>query len=245
MLLYALGYLFLVLASGALGSAALYYWQESSRESLRINSMVEEIQDMRGNLYRQVKEVFDAVFLNDPDAARQYKEYQKRIEQHLEKLDNIATNNEERGAINRLREAYNVIKTQAADITRAQAGMPLKQKRKIFDTDLELAGFGRYEEAFNAIEQLLRLQQTELQSRLTKLNQLAPLLLLLPIFLAIVLLLLSRFFMQRAMVRPLSAVQEAASRISHGDLSHKVPEQGARRRIKEERAIDCFAIVVT
>lgn len=241
MLLYALGYLLLVLASGVLGSAALYYWQESSRESLRINSMVEEIQEMRGNLYRQVKEVFDAVFLSDTDAARQYQEYQKRIEEHLLKLDSIAANNEEHAAINRLREAYNIIKTQAADITRARAGMSLKQKRKIFDTDLELAGFGRYEEAFSAIDQLLRLQQSELQKRLATLTRLAPLLLLLPIFLAIVLLLLSRLFMQRAIVQPLSAVQQATSLISHGDLSHKVPERGALELVTLAEAVNQMA----
>ncbi len=241
MLLYALGYLLLVLASGALGSAALYYWQESSRESLRINSMVQEIQEMRGNLYRQVKEVFDAVFLNDPDAEQQYQGYQKRIERHLEKLDGHDANNDEREAINRLREAYNVIKTQAADITRARSGMPLSQKRKIFDTDLELAGFGRYEEAFDAIEQLLQLQQSELQNRLVMLNRLAPLLLLLPIFLAVVLLILSRLFMQRAIAQPLSAVQEAASRISRGYLAHKVPEQGAMELITLAQAVNQMA----
>ncbi|MGH8743409.1 MAG: HAMP domain-containing protein, partial [Burkholderiales bacterium] len=241
MLFYALGYLLLVLASGVLGSAALYYWQESSRESLRINSMVEEIQEMRGNLYRQVKEVFDAVFLSDTDAARQYKEYQKRIEEQLLKLDSIAANNEEHEAINRLRQAYNIIKTQAADINHARAGMSLKQKRKIFDTDLELAGFGRYEEAFNALDRLLRLQQSELQKRLATLTRLAPLLLLLPIFLAIVLLLMSRLFMQRAIVQPLSAVQQAATLISHGDLSNKVPEQGALELVTLAKAVNQMA----
>ena len=241
MLFYALGYLLLVLASGALGGAGLYLWHQSSEESLRINSMVGEIQEMRGNLYRQVKEVFDAVFLNDPDAARQYQEYQKRIELHLENLDSAAAYNEEHEAINRLREAYNIIKTQAADITRARAGMPLKQKRKIFDTDLEMAGFGRYEEAFNALEQLLQLQQAELQNRLVTLTQLAPLLLLLPILLAVVLLLLSRIFMQRAIVRPLSALQEAATLISHGDLSHKVPEKGAAELVTLAQTVNRMA----
>ncbi|HWN29949.1 MAG TPA: ATP-binding protein [Burkholderiales bacterium] len=241
MLFYALGYLLLVLASGALGGAGLYLWHQSSEESLRINSMVGEIQEMRGNLYRQVKEVFDAVFLNDPDAARQYQEYQKRIELHLENLDSVAAYNEEHEAINRLREAYNIIKTQAADITRARAGMPLKQKRKIFDTDLEMAGFGRYEEAFNALEQLLQLQQAELQNRLVTLTQLAPLLLLLPILLAVVLLLLSRIFMQRAIVRPLSALQEAATLISHGDLSHKVPEKGAAELVTLAQTVNRMA----
>jgi len=241
MLFYALGYLLLVLASGALGGAGLYLWHQSSEESLRINSMVGEIQEMRGNLYRQVKEVFDAVFLNDSDAARQYQEYQKRIELHLENLDSVAAYNEEHEAINRLREAYNIIKAQAADITRARAGMPLKQKRKIFDTDLEMAGFGRYEEAFNALEQLLKLQQAELQNRLATLTQLAPLLLLLPILLAVVLLLLSRIFMQRAIVRPLSALQEAASLISHGDLSHKVPEKGAAELVSLAQTVNQMA----
>ncbi len=241
MLFYALGYLLLVLASGALGGAGLYLWHQSSQESLRINSMVQEIQEMRGNLYRQVKEVFDAVFLSDSDAARQYQEYQKRIELQLEKLDSIAAYNEEHEAINRLREAYNIIKAQAVDIARASAGMSLMQKRKIFDTDLELAGFGRYEDAFNAIEQLLQLQQAELQNRLTTLTQLAPLMLLLPIFLAVVLLMLSRIFMQRAIVQPLSQVQQAASQISHGDLSHKVPEKGALELVTLAKAVNQMA----
>ncbi len=241
MLFYALGYLLLVLAGGALGGAGLYVWHQSSEESLRINFMVQEIQEMRGNLYRQVKEVFDAVFLGDPDAARQYQEYQKRIELQLEKLDSLAAYNEEHEAINRLRQAYNVIKAQATDVARASAGMSLKQKRKIFDTDLEMAGFGRYEDAFNAIEQLLQLQQAELQNRLTTLTQLAPLLLLVPIFLAVVLLMLSRIFMQRAIVQPLSAVQQAASLISHGDLSHKVPEKGAQELVTLAKAVNQMA----
>jgi len=241
MLFYALGYLVLILASGALGGAGLYLWHQSSEESLRINSMVGEIQEMRGNLYRQVKEVFDMVFLSDPDAARQYQEYQKRIEQHLNNLDSAAAYNEEHEAINRLRQAYYVIKAQAADIARARAGMSLKQKRKIFDTDLEMAGFGRYEEAFSALEQLLQFQQVELQNRLKTLTQLAPLLLLLPILLAVILLILSRIFMQRAIVQPLSAVQQAALIISRGDLSHKVPEQGALEMMTLAKALNQMA----
>ena len=241
MLFYALGYLVLILASGALGGAGLYLWHQSSEESLRINSMVGEIQEMRGNLYRQVKEVFDMVFLSDPDAARQYQEYQKRIEQHLNNLDSAAAYNEEHEAINRLRQAYYVIKAQAADIARARAGMSLKQKRKIFDTDLEMAGFGRYEEAFSALEQLLQFQQVELQNRLKTLTQLAPLLLLLPILLAVILLILSRIFMQRAIVQPLSAVQQAALIISRGELSHKVPEQGALEMMTLAKALNQMA----
>ncbi|HUL41517.1 MAG TPA: ATP-binding protein [Burkholderiales bacterium] len=241
MLFYALGYLLLVLASGALGGAGLYLWHQSSEESLRINSMVGEIQEMRGNLYRQVKEVFDAVFLSDTDAARQYQEYQKRIERHLDNLDNVAAYNEEHEAINRMRQAYYLIEDQAKDIARARAGMSLKQKRKIFDTDLEMAGFGRYEEAFGALEQLLQFEQEELQKRLEILSQLAPLLLLLPIFLAVGLLILSRLFTQRAIVQPLSTVQQAALIMSQGDLSHKVPEKGALELVNLAKALNQMA----
>ncbi len=65
----------------------MYYLRQASKESARITSIVNEVQDMRGNLYRQVKEVFDGAFLNDPYAQQQYQQYQRRIEQHLARIE--------------------------------------------------------------------------------------------------------------------------------------------------------------
>ena len=47
-------------------------WQKSSEESLRLSSINTHVQHLRGDLYRQLKEVFDVVFLNDELAEEQY-----------------------------------------------------------------------------------------------------------------------------------------------------------------------------
>ena len=90
LLLYAVGFLALVTIAGGMGGYALYFWHQSSRETLRLNSMMQQVQEMRGNLYLQLKEVFDSIFLADSEAVKQYYEYEQRIQTHLNRLDNIA-----------------------------------------------------------------------------------------------------------------------------------------------------------
>src|SRR5690348_9243897 len=85
-LLYALGVLLLVLITVAMGGTGLYLWYQASRESVRIDALVEETQGMRGSLYRQMKEVFDALFLDDRDAGAQYRTHQKEVESRLDSL---------------------------------------------------------------------------------------------------------------------------------------------------------------
>jgi hypothetical protein len=101
-LAYALGALLLVLITVAIGGTGLYLWQQASRESVRINSLVEETQGMRGSLYRQMKEVFDALFLHDPDAAVQYRTQQQEVEARLAVLRTLVHAAVEREAIQRL-----------------------------------------------------------------------------------------------------------------------------------------------
>ena len=100
-LAYAAGALLLVLATVAIGGFGLYLWQQSSRESLRINALVEETQGMRGSLYRQMKEVFDALFLDDPDAATQYAVHQREVEARLSRLHQLTATLAEQQAIDR------------------------------------------------------------------------------------------------------------------------------------------------
>lgn len=241
MLLYAMGYLALVLIAGGAGGAGMHFLQEASKESMRINSLVNEVQDMRGNLYRQVKEVFDGAFLNDPHAIQQYQQYQRRIEQHLARLDASNLNPRERDAMNRLVSAYRTVQKQTDGILDNRSKMSLLQRQKIFDVELEGAGLGEYEDAFRAIERLLLLQQSELQDRLTTLTKLAPLLFVGPVLLALALLVLSRLFLNRQVVAPLSAIESATSKIASGKLGHRVPETGAEELRHLSQAVNQMA----
>lgn len=226
LLLYAIGFLALVTVAGGLGAYALYFWHQSSKETLRLNSMMQQVQETRGSLYLQLKEVFDSIFLADPDAVKQFHEFEQRIQTHLNRLDAIAHGADERAAINGLRKSYQGVRDVGASILRADPNMPMRDKQRVLNTELELNGINNHEEAIKKIESLLRLQQTQLDNRLSKLNQLVPMLLALPFLLALGLLIFSRYFLQRAVVAPLAAMEIATAKISTGQLGERVPSYG-------------------
>ncbi|MBA2352532.1 MAG: HAMP domain-containing protein [Burkholderiales bacterium] len=230
----------MVAASAALGGSALYLWRQASEESLRINAMIEQVQEMRGNLYRQVKEVFDAVFLDDDAAIVQYREYEQRIDAGFATLQKIAREPEQ-DAVAGLADAYREVKAEADGLLASDAELPSAARRKLFDTDLELGAFGAYELAFERIERLVNAQKAQSRSRLTILNRLAPLLLALPILLAIGLFIYSRLFLQRAIVRPLLAAQSATTMISRCDLAQHVPERGAAELVMLAQSVNHMA----
>ena len=47
----------LVMVTGAIAAMWAYFWQQSSAESLRINSLLFEAQNIRADLFRQLKEI--------------------------------------------------------------------------------------------------------------------------------------------------------------------------------------------
>lgn len=224
---FAVGSLMLVVLTVAIGGGGLFLWQESSREALRINALVEETQGMRGSLYRQMKEVFDAVFLDDREAAAQYGAQGTEIDAHLRRLEGIAANAGERDGIARLSRAYREIRSHTDGLISGWASFSVEDRRRMLDTELEQGSLQGYERAFAELEQQLERQGQALQSRLSLLAWLSPLLLALPIVGAAGLLLWSRFVLQRAIIEPVVSVQRATEMISKGDLVHRVPALGA------------------
>ena len=75
LLTHELTFIALIILAVAGGSYGIYLWDKSAKESQRIHSLVQEIQQTRGNLYRQMKELFDAFFLEDMEARDEYKAY--------------------------------------------------------------------------------------------------------------------------------------------------------------------------
>ena len=106
LLIHELAFILLVILAGAAGSIGIHLWDESSRESQRINQLVQEIQQTRGDLYRQMKELFDAYFLNDTEAENEYNAYTASIEQHFSTLRELAEGEEELTAIKELHASY-------------------------------------------------------------------------------------------------------------------------------------------
>lgn len=226
LLLHELIFVLLVALAGAAGWAGIHSWQEASAESQRINTLIQEVQQTRGDLYRQMKELFDAIFLQDPLALEEYANFSRRAEQHFIELRTYATAAEELEAIDELQHSYEDFQNATRQLLEQRKRPSTRQLRKSLDTDLESGVFSRYEAAAAQTETLLAAKQQQLREQLQHSKITALTLLSIPVALAGALLLFSHFFLQRAIVRPIGDVLHATTEISAGRLEYKVPQAG-------------------
>lgn len=227
LLVHELIFVLLVVLAGAAGGYGIQQWRVASVESVRISQLALEIQQTRGDLYRQMKELFDARFLADSQAPSEYAQYTRQIEKHFRSLENLAADPAESMAITNMRKAYHSFLGETRILLDAADAVDSQALEKAFNSNLELNLFHHYESVTNAAEELFSRKQQEVQSKLRQANQTAIIMLGLPLTLAIALLLFSRTYLQRAIARPLHEVLRAAGEISQGKLEHKVPETGA------------------
>lgn len=239
LLLHELSFVLLVLITAGVAIGWAFAWQKSSEESLRLTAMNSHTQNIRGELYRQLKEVFDAAFLRDKYAADEYAHYLQRINASLQDLNMLAVASEEKQAISRIALAYDAFYRQ----TRQLLGLKNlnAQQKQLLDQQLEQQTFSRLETAFSRFDQLLKARQQALtQSRKKWLSQMT-VLVPIPVLLAVTLLLLSRRFVHSNLVRPLAAVMQGARRISKGDLTHQIPQMGLDDLVRLADAINAMA----
>lgn len=223
-------YLVLVALSGVLALGALSLWEQASRESLRVTAMLQDVEGMRGDLYRQMKELFDSTFLDDPNSQAQYQFYSGRIDDGLRRLADRASGESEQAAVRELKRTYHSIHARTDAIVSGPVPPEGRVLQRIFDTDLEAGGLQAYEAAFDQVDRLFLLQQTSLQQRLHHLSAVTPLLLLVPLLAAFALLWLTWRFLDRAVVQPFSSLQAAARVLAGGDLAARIAPGGLRAR---------------
>lgn len=90
LLFHELTFVLLVILAVAAGSYGIQQWHAASVESVRISQIAQEIQQTRGDLYRQMKELFDAQFLADTAAQMEYDGYTRGIEDRFRRLESLA-----------------------------------------------------------------------------------------------------------------------------------------------------------
>ncbi|HZV97443.1 MAG TPA: HAMP domain-containing protein, partial [Methylophilaceae bacterium] len=227
LLIHELIFIVLILLACAAGGIGIHLWDRSSQESQRINLLIQEIQQTRGDLYRQMKELFDAYFLEDSHAQSEYNVYTQSVEKHFLQLHALAVGAEEQEAIGELERSYSAFVLETSTIFTKRQELSGEALEKTLNSDLESGIFQRYEIVSARAENLLSLKQHELQQRLDEIKITSITLLTIPIVLAILLLLFSRIFLKRAIVRPIEGVLHATTEISAGRLDHKAPEVGA------------------
>jgi len=241
LLTHELIFIALILLAFASGLYGIHIWDKASNESQRINLLVREIQQTRGDLYRQMKELFDSFFLQDDEALTEYNTYTQSILKHFSELQALAVGPQEKQAISELEQNYRIFVNEAPSLFYRYQAKPDKDTQKSLYKDIETGIFSHYESVSKRAEDLLTLKQNELKSRLSEAKDSAIAVLIIPILLAGLLLFLSRIFLKRAIVNPINAVMKATAEISAGNLEHKVPETGAAELVTLSREINKMA----
>ena len=242
LLIHELAFILLIILAAAAGAIGIHLWEKSSQESNRISSLVTEVQQTRGDLYRQMKELFDAYFLEDLGARTEYNNFTLSVEKHFAQLKNITVGKAEKAAINDLHASYQefVFETSAL-FDQNQQGVNSDVLKHALNTGLETGLFKRYEEILARTEKLLNQQQIELDRQLKATKRTSTILLVVPLILAVLLLIFSRVFLKRAIVKPIEGVLKATSEISAGNLTHRAPEEGVEELASVSKAINEMA----
>lgn len=241
LLVHELIFLFLIVLAGSVGGYGIHLWRAASLESVRISQLTEEIQQTRGDLYRQMKELFDSQFLADPQAKDEYDAYTLRIETHFGRLKTIAQGSDELAVIADMQQAYHQFVAETRSILEHGSFPDSVMLEKRFNTDLELQIFRHYESVTTTAEKLLADKQKRVLAKLKQADQKAGVLLAIPVVLGIFLLLFSRTFLQRAIARPIAAILRATQEIHQGKLQQRVPETGAAELAHLASAINHMA----
>ncbi|NOT14698.1 MAG: HAMP domain-containing protein [Methylotenera sp.] len=241
LLFHELIFIILILVAIAAGGIGIHLRDQSFQESQRINLLIQEVEQTRGDLYRQMKELFDAFLLEDANGIEEYEAYTQSIEAHFVELKKLVVDDSERNAIIALEESYQVFVTQAPVLFDQYQASPNAITQKTLYDDIESGVFSHYELVSKRIELLLLKKQHAINQKLAASKKTSNIFFAMPLILAGLLLFFSRFFLNFGIVKPINRILKATTEISSGQLANQVPLSGSAELIKLSSAINKMA----
>ena len=226
LLVHETAFLMLVTVTGALGGVWTFFWLESSSELSRVDALLYEAQLVRGDLYRQLKEVVRGRGINDTKALRQYYLHLHSIQRHFSQLKRRTEDAEERYAVKEMQTAYTRVQDEMNLIFTDPQLAGENVRFRILDPEYEAWLLKGFEQTFRQFSELITARREKMELDLQRWTTLAPIVIPIPIVLAALLLWFSHRSLQRDFVRPMSAVAHGAQRISEGHFDHRIPEHG-------------------
>ena len=241
LLIHELAFILLIILAATAGAIGIHLWEKSSQEASRISLLVVEVQQTRGDLYRQMKELFDAYFLDDATARKEYSDFTFSIEKHFDQLQTITVGEAEKSAINELHASYKKFVVETPALFEQYQRLSNDKTKHALNTDIETGLFKRFEDILAHTEKLLNQKQAQLNKQLVETKRTATILLIIPLILAVLLLIFSRIFLKRAIVKPIRDVLKATAEISAGNLTYKAHEEGVAELASVSQAINEMA----
>lgn len=226
LLTYQCAFLLLVVVTGGLGGMMAYFWQKSSEESVRLNSLMYGAQQVRGDLFAQLKRVTRARLMEEISSLDQYADNLPGITEQFRVLRKNGRHPQERVAIDEMERTYQTIKEEMSKVFTEPYVVSDEARMSLLDPKYEARLLGDFDRAFDALVDLVGSEHRALEERLDNWTQWAPVMIPGPILIAAGLLLLSHRSFKRGFVRPMSSVLEGARQISEGRLDHSIPQQG-------------------
>jgi len=241
LLTHELAFLLLVVVMGLLGGLWAFFWQQNSIESVRLNQLYYSAQQIRGDLFRQIKEVYLARLLEQEEALTTYTDYYRRIDQHFNRLRQRSISRDEDHAVQAMQQAYRVIQSDMNNIFGDPYIVSRVVRINMLDPDKEKDFVGEFEIAFQDLEKTIFEQQLALERNMERWTALAPVVIPVPIILAVALLLFSRHSVRSRFVHPMGGILSGARRISEGDLVHQIEPEGVEETRDLAQAINYMA----
>jgi signal transduction histidine kinase len=239
LLAYQTSFLLLVMITGAIGGVWAYFWKQTSNESVRLNVLLFEAQQVRGDLYRLLKESTRASVVGDPAALDQYWRRLYFIDEHFYTLQQHAQSAAEMRAIETMQKSYSLLQAEMNQVLASP--MSDAARFRLLDPRYEQRMLGTFERGFASFSKVITEQRRALEQTLAYWTRLAPILIPTPILLAVALLAFSHHSLRRGFVRPMAQVVSGSQQISQGRLEHRIPLAGVEEVVLLASSINDMA----
>ena len=241
LLSHELAFLVLVIVTGGIGGAWAYFWQQTSTETLRLTAMQDAAQEIRTLLFRQIQEVALAKLRADPAAPQVYANYYDDIQGRFNLLRQNSASRAEDYATQHLQEAYGQLQSQLNGIFEDSYLLNRIVRSRILDPHYEDSLMRGFESAFGNFSGLIDQGLGTQHARIQAWTRYAPVIVPLPVLIAVALIWAARASLARGFVRPMSHVMQGTQRIAAGALDVRLTAEGVSEVADLARGINHMA----
>lgn len=228
LLTHELAFLVLVAVAGAVGAVSAHFWRESSEESIRLNELAYEVQELRSDALQQLNEVALARLREDPEADAIFANYSRSIKERFNVLRQRSVSKDEAYAIQELQQAYGLLREEMNRVFGDAVLLNRMVRSRIIDPAYMDNITGGFRSAFENFRGLLNQKLGGQQQRIAKWSKIAPYLISIPLITAVILLLFSRFSLMQGFVRPMQDMVRGMKRLA---------DEGAIEQMDEHRGV--------
>ncbi|MGH8119870.1 MAG: ATP-binding protein [Gammaproteobacteria bacterium] len=241
LLVHEIAFFLLVAVTGVMGVMSTYFWKHYATESERLNQLSLGAEQIRSELFRQIQEVIRGRLQEDPRALELYGKYSKNISRLFNTMRRNSAFRDEDEAVNGMQISYRELQQDMNKIFTNPYLVSRQVRMNILDPRFAQTMVGKFEGGYQSLKTLLETKHASLNQLLERWTRYAPVVITLPMLLALVLVIYARNTLNREFLQPMSAVTEGAKIISHGRLVHKITAEGVEEVTTLARTINRMA----